>query len=67
MVLSEVFKSQAISCHYANSNCHYIDIKGTLQEGIAKEVVNLAIKRLGGKGEAEISYQVHFYSVDSFV
>lgn len=49
---------QAISCHYANSNCYYIDIKGTSQEGIAKEVVDLAVKRLAGKGEAEISYQV---------
>ena len=51
-----VFTSQAISCHYANSNCYYIDVKGTSQEGIAKEVLDIAIKRLG---TIEVSYQVH--------
>ena len=62
--------SQAISCHYANSNCYYIDVKGTTQEGIAKEVVDLAIKILGGKDISEISYQVHnfiIYHVANFV
>ena len=33
-------------------------MKGTTQEVIAKEVVDLAIKRLGGKDASEISYQV---------
>ena len=56
-----VLTSQAISCHYANSNCYYIDMKGTTQEGIAKEVVDLAVKILGGKDASEISYQVHTF------
>jgi len=29
---------KAISCHYADSNCHYIDVRGTSQESIEKEV-----------------------------
>merc|ERR1711863_171873 len=27
---------KAISCHYASANCHYIDVRGTSQENIAK-------------------------------
>ena len=52
------FTLQAISCHYANSNCYYIDVRGTTQEGIAQEVVDLALKKFGGKDVAEVSYQV---------
>ena len=52
------FTPQAISCHYANSNCYYIDVRGTTQEGIAQEVVDLALKKFGGKDVAEVSYQV---------
>ena len=29
---------KAISCHYSTSDCHYIDVTGTTQENIAKEV-----------------------------
>ena len=36
---------KAISCHYANANCHYIDVRGTSQENIAKEVEEIAIKK----------------------
>ncbi|XP_005398155.2 PREDICTED: phytanoyl-CoA dioxygenase, peroxisomal [Chinchilla lanigera] len=35
---------KAISCHYASANCHYIDVKGTTQEGIEKEVLKVADK-----------------------
>ncbi|EDO41772.1 predicted protein [Nematostella vectensis] len=38
---------KAISCHYASSNCYYIDVKGTVQEEIAEEVVGVAKKKLG--------------------
>ncbi|XP_073407373.1 phytanoyl-CoA dioxygenase, peroxisomal [Dendrobates tinctorius] len=38
---------KAISCHYASSDCYYIDVKGTSQENIEKEVVELAKKRYG--------------------
>ncbi|CAJ0952458.1 unnamed protein product [Ranitomeya imitator] len=38
---------KAISCHYASSDCYYIDVKGTFQENIEKEIVELAKKRYG--------------------
>jgi phytanoyl-CoA hydroxylase len=36
---------KAISCHYATSNLEYIDVKGTTQENIAKEVEDIAARR----------------------
>lgn len=36
---------KAISCHYSSANMEYIDIKGTIQEGIAKEVEEMAKRR----------------------
>lgn len=36
---------KAISCHYAASECQYFDVKGTLQEDIAKEVLEVAARR----------------------
>ncbi|KAJ1531825.1 hypothetical protein ONE63_000478 [Megalurothrips usitatus] len=33
---------KAISCHYASSNCYFIDVMGTSQENIAKEVEGIA-------------------------
>ncbi|XP_077329826.1 phytanoyl-CoA dioxygenase, peroxisomal [Lithobates pipiens] len=38
---------KAISCHYASSDCYYIDVKGTSQENIEKEVSEMAQKRYG--------------------
>ncbi len=38
---------QAISCHYASSDCYYIDVKGTTQEIISNEVKELAAKKYG--------------------
>lgn len=38
---------KAISCHYASSDCYYIDVKGTIQENIEKEVAEIAQKRYG--------------------
>ncbi|CAD5117938.1 unnamed protein product [Dimorphilus gyrociliatus] len=40
---------KAISCHYASSNCEYIDVEGTVQENIAKEVLEIASRRAGGQ------------------
>lgn len=40
---------KAISCHFADANCHYIDVEGTSQENIAKEVVNMISKKHGFK------------------
>nr|XP_020653438.1 phytanoyl-CoA dioxygenase, peroxisomal [Pogona vitticeps] len=42
-----VFLMQAISCHYASSDCYYIDVKGTSQEIIEKEIVEIAKKKYG--------------------
>ncbi|XP_037043165.1 phytanoyl-CoA dioxygenase, peroxisomal-like isoform X2 [Bradysia coprophila] len=41
---------KAISCHYAAGDCHYIDIKGTVHEPIAKEIVEVACKRYSLSG-----------------
>ncbi|XP_017498135.2 phytanoyl-CoA dioxygenase, peroxisomal isoform X1 [Manis javanica] len=41
---------KAISCHFADAHCHYIDVKGTSQENIGKEIVELANKLHGIKG-----------------
>ncbi|KAG4074444.1 hypothetical protein HA402_015140 [Bradysia odoriphaga] len=36
---------KAISCHYAAGDCNYIDVTGTVQDAIAKEIQELANKR----------------------
>ncbi|XP_061438255.1 phytanoyl-CoA dioxygenase, peroxisomal isoform X3 [Rhineura floridana] len=38
---------KAISCHYASCDCHYTDVKGTMQENIEKEVVEIARTKYG--------------------
>ncbi|KAJ8373523.1 hypothetical protein SKAU_G00041030 [Synaphobranchus kaupii] len=38
---------KAISCHYANADCYYIDVKGTTQENIDKEVKEITTKKYG--------------------
>ena len=48
---------QAISCHYASSHCHYIDVSGTTQQIVAEEVIELAHKKLGK--DSNITYQVN--------
>lgn len=53
---------QAISCHYAASDCAYIDVSGTTQENLAKEVIELAQKRVG-EG-VEVTIQVSALSVE---
>ncbi len=48
---------QAISCHYADGNlCHYIDIKGTTQEELADEIIEMVRKRLGK--DVDVDYAV---------
>jgi len=36
---------KAISCHYAASDCHFIDVKGTTQENIEKEIEEMAVTK----------------------
>ncbi|XP_024436302.1 phytanoyl-CoA dioxygenase, peroxisomal [Desmodus rotundus] len=44
---------KAISCHFASGDGHYIDVKGTSQENIEKEVAALA-KKLHGFEDASL-------------
>eukprot|EP01137_Pigoraptor_chileana_P030710 Opistho-2@17578 len=39
---------KAISCHFAGTQCHYIDTEGTVQELLAKEIELMASKRMKG-------------------
>ncbi|XP_026277846.1 phytanoyl-CoA dioxygenase, peroxisomal-like [Frankliniella occidentalis] len=43
---------KAISGHFAASECHYVDVRGTVQEGIAKEV-----EEMGQMRNMNISFQ----------
>jgi len=46
---------KAISCHYANGTlCEYIDVKGTTQEDLADEIIEMARKRIGK--DVDVSY-----------
>lgn len=38
---------KTISCHFASADCHFIDVNGTVQEPIGKEVEDMAFKKLG--------------------
>jgi phytanoyl-CoA hydroxylase len=38
---------KAISCHYAASECEYIDVTGTKQDLFKREVEQIAKKRVG--------------------
>lgn len=55
---------QAISCHYASADCYYIDVKGTTQENIEKEVGELAARKYAMA--AELTFQVRLYVTDNF-
>lgn len=41
LIFSQRFR-KAISCHYSASDCYYIDVKGTIQENITKEIEEIA-------------------------
>ena len=45
---------KALTIHYANNDCHFIDIRGTIQEPIADEALQILQK----KG-FDITYQVN--------
>ncbi|XP_043335358.1 phytanoyl-CoA dioxygenase, peroxisomal-like isoform X1 [Cervus canadensis] len=40
---------KTISCHFADANCHYIDLKGTNQENVGKEMEEVFCKIYGQK------------------
>ncbi|XP_068162944.1 phytanoyl-CoA dioxygenase, peroxisomal [Antennarius striatus] len=45
---------KAISCHYASSDCFYINVKGTTQENIEKEVLEIASRKLNMTGDFDL-------------
>ncbi|XP_068611358.1 phytanoyl-CoA dioxygenase, peroxisomal isoform X2 [Brachionichthys hirsutus] len=45
---------KAISCHYASADCFYISVKGTTQENIEKEVLEIAARKHNMKGEFDL-------------
>jgi phytanoyl-CoA hydroxylase len=45
---------KAISCHYAASECEYIDVTGTLQEDFKNEVEKLANKKFGFDKDSKV-------------
>lgn len=47
---------QAISCHYASADCYYIDVEGTTQENIEKEVKEIAARKYAM--DNEITFKV---------
>ncbi|XP_015276319.1 PREDICTED: phytanoyl-CoA dioxygenase, peroxisomal [Gekko japonicus] len=38
---------KAISCHYASGDCNYIDVKGTTQEKLEEEMIEIARTKYG--------------------
>lgn len=38
---------KAISCHYADAGCEYIDVVGTIQEDFKREVEEIATRKAG--------------------
>ncbi|XP_034366494.1 phytanoyl-CoA dioxygenase, peroxisomal isoform X1 [Arvicanthis niloticus] len=44
---------KSISCHFGSSDCQYIDVTGTSQENIAREVVGYAEQRYGLQGNMD--------------
>ena len=51
---------KAISCHYAASECEYIDVAGTSQENIAEEVLAIAKRR--GLPITDFRYDIPYFS-----
>ena len=50
---------KAISCHYAAAECQTIDVKGTIQEKLAEEVLDVARRKF----QVEIDdYAVYYYN-----
>lgn len=50
---------KAISCHYASSECRYIDVSGTSQQMVADEIVEV-VKKKRGSSAKEIKFEQIF-------
>ena len=45
---------KGISCHYASSECNYIDVSGTVQELFKNEVETLAAKKFNMENDKKV-------------
>ncbi|CAD6191666.1 unnamed protein product [Caenorhabditis auriculariae] len=55
---------KAISCHYANDDlCRYVNVEGTTQEEISKEIIDMAKKRFRRYGSNPEDIQVDFADI----
>ncbi|XP_049480565.1 phytanoyl-CoA dioxygenase, peroxisomal isoform X2 [Panthera uncia] len=45
---------EAISCHFASADCHYIDVKGTSQESFEKDILETLHKVYGFPEDASL-------------
>ncbi|XP_077658865.1 phytanoyl-CoA dioxygenase, peroxisomal-like isoform X3 [Urocitellus parryii] len=45
---------KVISCHFVSADCHYIDVKGTSQENLEKEIVETARKCHGDANTTDL-------------
>ena len=52
---------QAISCHYAASECGYIDVTGTSQEIISQETLEIVAKKFGDGVKTDLDYKVRYH------
>ena len=52
---------KAISCHYAASECDVIDVKGTIQEKLAEEVLEVARKKFKQPDFDDYAVSIHTY------
>lgn len=53
---------KAISCHFASSECRYIDVTGTSQQNIATEVREIAHRR----GFNDMNFKVIYVECDKY-
>ncbi|KAL8207447.1 UNVERIFIED_CONTAM: hypothetical protein K2H54_056656 [Gekko kuhli] len=53
---------KAISCHYASGDCDYIDVKGTTQEKIEDEMIEIARRKYGVNSPITMKDVWHFRS-----
>ena len=53
---------KAISCHYADSGCEYIDVVGTIQEDFKNEVEKIAARKAG----LDLGEKIHINDVWRF-
>ncbi|CAH1164529.1 unnamed protein product, partial [Phaedon cochleariae] len=56
---------KAISCHYAASDCHYINVENTIQEGLAREVTALLMKTMNFTSSNGISVFNEYFRLKS--